>query len=579
MNMGIGTGRARVTLAVVALLATIVLGIGLRLVDPLSTPVIPAEDPYTHMAIVREHLRTGELEPLTVGAGLYPPGLHSFVAAVWVFTGADLYEIIRLGPVFFGAIGILGMALLLWRHVGPVGAFVGSLGYAVAPEVIFRTTMMSPTAQDLALLPFFLYALLEVSAGRLAWAAVAAPMSLFLVFAHPWLLGILAMMGVVFIAVSYLLPFTASVGERVTPLGLATAIAIVGGGLGLTFTSCNKKCGPGWIDLFPELATYTWLAWLFVLLAFAPLLILYNLRNTQANKFLTIKRERPVWWPVRVAASFAIAGLLGWATQIAFQQGMPPHVNLPRMIGLPILGLAAFAIIMIPFLPGRLSHLAAGLFAATYPFVIFNPLNSPYWSHRTAAFLSVSLMMLAGIAAAAITRWTAHAISASSKPNATARSARRYVAVFAAFLVAIACAGTVYAGTPDGYEGGWYRLYPECELEGLRGIAALADANPAAVVIVGGWQPKLVLSALTEDSYRIWYATAYYTDADKREEITVNLAHQGRPVIVVVERYLITDYADHTGFLQGDDWTPIGSWCANQGTGQARLLAYQTVNG
>lgn len=578
MNMGIGTGRARTTLAVAALLATVVLGIGLRLVDPLSSPVIPAEDPYTHMAIVREHLRTGELEPLTVGAGLYPPGLHSFLAAVWVFTGADLYEIIRLGPVFFGAIGILGMALLLWRHVGPVGALVGSLGYAVAPEVIFRTTMMSPTAQDLALLPFFLYALLEVTAGRLRWAAVAAPMSLFLVFAHPWLLGILAMMGVGFIALSYLLPFAASAGERVTPVGIATAIAIVGVGLGLTFTSCNKKCGPGWTDLFPALAGYSWLAWLFVLLSFAPLVILYNLRKTKAEKLLSIKRERPVWWPVRVAASFAIAGLLGWATQVAFQQGMPPHVNLPRMIGWPILGLAAFAMIMIPFLPGRLSHLAAGLFAATYPFVIFNPLNSPYWSHRTAAFLAVSLMMLAGIAAAAITRWTANAISAKSS-NPTVGARRRYAGVVAGFLVAIACAGTVYAGTPDGYEGGWYRLYPECELEGLRGIAAVADANPAAVIIVGGWQPKLVLSALTDDSYRIWYATAFYTDADKREEIVVNLAHQGRPVIVVIDRYLITDFPDSTGFVQGDDWQPIGSWCANQGTGQPRLLAYQTVSG
>ncbi len=578
--MGIGTARARVTLAVVALLATIVLGIGLRLVDPLSSPVIPGEDPYTHMAIVREHLRTGELEPLAAGAGLYPPGLHSFVAAVWVFTGADLYEIIRLGPVFFGAIGILGVALLLWRHVGPVGAFVGSLGYAVAPEVIFRTTMMSPTAQDLALLPFFLYALLELTAGRLAWTAVAAPMSLFLVFAHPWLLGILAMMGVVFVALSYLLPFTASAGERVTPRGIAAAIAVVGGGLGLTFTSCNKKCGPGWTDLFPDLAPYTWLAWLLVVLSFAPLVILYTLRKTQAERFLSIKRERPVRWPIRVAASVAIAGLLGWATQIAFQQGMPPHVDLPRMIGWPILGLAAFGIILIPFLPGRLSHLAAGLFAATYPFVIFNPLDSPYWSHRTAAFLAVSLMMLAGVAAAAITRWTANAISAHSHPNPTARSARRYVAVVAAFLVAIACAGTVYAGTPDGYEGGWYRLYPACELDGLRSIAALADANPAAVVIVGGWQPKLVLSALTEDSYRIWYETTFYTYADKRDETVGGLALQGRPVIVVVDRFLVTDYPDSTGFLEGEDWRPIGSWCGNQGTGQARLLAYETtVNG
>src|SRR5688572_26440747 len=86
MNVGTGTARLGATFGIAAIAAILALGVVLRLVDPLSSPVIPAEDPYTHMAIVREDLRTGELQPLTEGADLYPPGLHAFLAAVLVFS-------------------------------------------------------------------------------------------------------------------------------------------------------------------------------------------------------------------------------------------------------------------------------------------------------------------------------------------------------------------------------------------------------------------------------------------------------------------------------------------------------------
>lgn len=158
---------AAILLAVFGILAVTVAGVALRLDDPLSSPVVPAEDPYTHMALVREHLRDGSVEPLYESGTVYPPGMHSFVAATWVYTGVDLYELTRLGPALLGGIGILGVGLLLWRVEGPVAAFVGASAFAVAPEIIFRSSMLAPTALNLALLPFLFYCFLEILRGRL----------------------------------------------------------------------------------------------------------------------------------------------------------------------------------------------------------------------------------------------------------------------------------------------------------------------------------------------------------------------------------------------------------------------------
>lgn len=575
--MMLGILGVRAGLAIAALVATVLVGIILRLVDPLSSPVIVAEDPYTHMALIREHLRTGTMEPLAGVTTLYPPGLHAFLAAVWVFTGADLYDIIRLGPVVFGTIGIIGMALLLWRHGGPVAALVGSLGYAVAPEIIFRTTMMSPTAQDLAILPFLFYALLRIMEGRLAWTAVAAPTALFLVFAHPWLFGILAITGAIFLAFTFGLPFKRSTRAAVSLQGLAVTTAIIGGGLALTLTSCAGRCGPGWVDIDASLAGYQWLGWVLLILSFAPLAYLMMRRRKATQPLTANAADRTLPLLARIGISASIALVLGWATWAAVAQGMPPHVDLPRMIGWPILSLAVFAVVMVPFMPSRLAHLGAALFLATYPFVIFNPLNSPFWSHRTVAFLAVALMILCGLAAAAIARWTARAIVTHDEAATTPRrrSARPAIAVAAAFLVLFASAGSVYAATPDGYAGGWYRLYPPCEFQGLQEVASMADAAPETVVIMGAPEPKMVLAGLADNADRIWYWEPFFVSNESRADTAQDLANEGTPIIVVIDRYVEAELPGDTDFVEGPEWELIGSWCAGQGTGMPRLQAYQ----
>src|SRR5688572_3762692 len=69
--------RLVLPLVVLAVAGAAAWGIALRLVDPLSTDVIPAEDPYTHLALTREHLRDGSIDGLNGPGAPYPPGLHA----------------------------------------------------------------------------------------------------------------------------------------------------------------------------------------------------------------------------------------------------------------------------------------------------------------------------------------------------------------------------------------------------------------------------------------------------------------------------------------------------------------------
>jgi hypothetical protein len=571
-------------LATLAIASAVAVGFVLRLADPLSSPVIPAEDPYTHMALVREHLRTGSLDPLYPNSGLYPPGLHAFLAAAWAYSGVDLYQVVLLGPVFLGAIGVLGMALLLARNQGPLAGFVGALALAVAPEAIFRTNMMSPTALDLALLPFYLLALLELLKGRMGWLGVAAPMSLFFVFSHPWLFPILAMAGAAFVLLAWALPWPA----RFAPLswvGVAGALACVGAGLGLTLSTCGGLCGPGLRDVLtlPKDAFFSALPYFVILASLAPLALLANPRRRARVAAWRPGTPRPLW--VRLAASVLLCVALP-----ALRQGLPEYVDLPRMFGWPIVLLAFAALAMLPFVTSPAANVGAGLFAATYPFVIYNPLHSPFWPHRTAVFLGLGLVILTGVAAGAI----AHGIAVAWNALLARRARRKakdgaapaphlppagsYLALFLAVLaVPAVVGGAVYTGTPDGYEGGWYRMYPACEMDALREVAKAADADPAAIVMTGSWEAKLVVASLSSDASRVWYTQGFFTSPGTRDKLEGQFANHGHPVLVVVDRYLKTETPSaDTSFLDAPPYHSLGSWCTG-GTGQTRLQAYSNA--
>jgi hypothetical protein len=575
-------GRTRAGLAVAAVALAVALGAVLRLADPLSSPVVPAEDPYTHMALVREHLRTGDLDPLNGGEAVYPPGLHGFMAAAAVLTGADLYRLTLYGPVVLGAIGVLGVGILLWRTAGPVAGIVGALGLAVAPEAIFRTTMMSPTALDLAVLPFFLYALLRVLAGRLGWAGVAAPTAVFLALAHPWLLAILCAAGALFLLAALVLPWPAARGEPLSRMGAAACVAVLGGAFGVALAMPTFGFVlplPGGVELVP-------IGIAVGILALAPVALLALWPRARAwSRAQPVRRTHVL---VRVGLSAAIAATLLATVAVATRQGMPQFVDLPRMVGWPLLGLAFAALVALPFLSSPVANLAASIAAATLPFVLFNPLHSEFLPHRTAVFLGFALALLAGVAAGAAARAVSHAASraaqalgrarpgpAASTPWGTARPI--LLATLPALFVTMLLGGTVYAGTPDAYEGGWYRLYNACEMDAFRDLAAQADANPDALFVTGDWQAKLVLASMASDSRRVWYTGDAFSSAERRETLVAQADHDGRPLVLVVDRYLRVETPEaRTNFLTHDPWQPDGEWCANMGVPQPRVTAFTT---
>lgn len=563
----------------VAVVATVALGIILRLVDPLSTPVIPAEDPYTHMVLVKEHLRTGALESLNPNGGLYPPGMHAFLGALWVFSGVDLYQMFRFTPVLLGGIGVLMMGALLWRQAGPVAGFVGALGYAVAPEIIFRTTMMSPTALDLAIVPVFLYAALEIIEDDLRWLGVALPMAIFMVFAHPWLFGILAITGGVLAVLTILAPGSEHDTPRPSAIGVSLVLATVAGGLALSMSGCLGMCGPGFAGLLPGAFSAWWVTPAILAGGILPAVAIAVWPDRAKALFSLEDRTSRPWW-VRTLVAAGLAGALGAVTWPALQQGFPEHVTLVRMFGWPILAVAASAFVALPFLPNRAAHAGAALCVATYPFVIYNPLDSPFWPHRTSVFLGIGLVLLLGVASAALVRWSKRALATLGPASLASPSRRTAAAVLAvpALLIASLMGGAVYAGTPDGYEGGWYRLYEPCELDGFEQIADRIGDQPGAFVATGSWQSRLVLGSISDNASRVQAPHQFTTNEQARDRSIGHILNEHDRLYMVVDRHLSEEHptAD-TSFLDEDPWQEVDQWCdATHGVrAGVTLYAYQ----
>ncbi|HUR25612.1 MAG TPA: hypothetical protein VM327_06330 [Candidatus Thermoplasmatota archaeon] len=585
------TATLRTLVLTLAVVGAVLYGLSVRLEDPLSSPVVPAEDPYTHMALVREHLRDGKLDPLNADGTVYPPGMHALMAAILVYTGEDVYEVTRIGPAFFGALGLAGIAILLARFESLGAALAGVLALAIMPETIFRTTMMSPTAVDLALLPFFAFAILMTLQGRLAWAGPAAAIGAFLLFSHPWLFGILGVAGLSLVLLITVLPWPARFGPLITPWGLVAVVAIVGSGVALSLTGCWGGCGPGFRDVMEGAGSLLANLSIAVLLLSLTPLAIKALRPKAFNGLLPPQRaQTPFGARLLVSQALLIAVVaLVWA---ANSEGFPDQVDLPIMFGWPLLILGGLGLVVLPFRPTPGGHLGASLALATFPFVIFDPFHSPFWSHRTAVYFGIGLAILVAVAIASIIQGglaLARRLptgpvgpAVPGMPASPAPAAGRvapFVALSGIFLL-ICLAGGVYAATPDQYTGGWYRLYTECEFEGLSEVADVAEANPALLVITGTWQSKLVISGLADDAGRMWFKPDFFTDANERAKVVEMQQQKGQPILVVVDGLLPPpEHPDIDASFLNDTttWKVYSSWCSDGQTGDgagAALGAY-----
>jgi hypothetical protein len=567
--------RAVTALCLAAIASAVILGIGLRMQDPSSSKVIAAEDPYTHMALVREHLRTGSFQPLYVGGDLYPPGMHALLAAAWVYTGIDLEFLVRFAPVAIGALGLLAMAVLLRSLAGWTAAFVGTLALALAPEAIFRTTMLSPTALDLALVPILLLSLAQASLGRLPWAGIAALTTLFLVLSHPWVLPIVAVAGVGFLVLALAFPWRPTTAPALSGAGIALSIAIVGGGVALAMSGCQGLCG-GFGDVLgrganPDLAPAAWAT----LGASLIPLSWHLVHPASLQRVLDRTGRGPPSLAARVASSLGLAIILVGLTAIAARTGFPSFVNLPAMMGWPIIVLAAAGFVALPFVASPASHLGGAMAAVTLPLVIFNPLHSAFWPHRTAVYLILGAAILCGVAGEAAMRGLPRlGVWLRARWRSSARSIAAPGLAIMPMIVVATVGAAVYEGTPPAYPGGWYRLFSPCEYAGLQEVARAADAQPKALVISGDWQSKLVVAALASDASRAWYAPQFFTSSQWRQATLASAAHDGRPVIVIVDSIAQKNLHPDVSFLKPPTWTPVGSWCGSAGS--PSLASYQT---
>ncbi len=576
--------RAKLMVAVLASFAiggAIAFGVAERLNDPLSTSGVAAEDPYTHMILVRGHIRDGNLDAVFPGGTLYPPGMHAVLATTWVYTGLDLYDIFRVGPVVFGAIGILGIGIFVSRHAGLLAGSVAALATALAPEMIFRTTMMAPTAVDLALVPFLLAAGAETLRGHRTWGVATGAMLVFLVVSHPWMIAILGPLVLGWVLVGILGVSWQGKSVRIDPIGAVILLAVTGLSLIAAVTICWDECGLGFQDLVVARmeATLDRVSLFVGMACVAVAAALFALRH-QVDKAQAAMAEKKMPLVLRLAISGVLAVGLVLGTFPAVKAGMPEFVDLPRMYGWVLLGLAALATACLPFLKGRAALPLVGLAVITYPFVIYNPLDSPFWPHRTAAYLGIALVALAGIGAAAIVRvlqlgaeaWAKRAATRQRRGAATMAKSRIWsMGAIATLVGATVMAGTVYAATPLEYEEGWYRLYPDCEFEQLRRIAE--DAEPGTVIVAGSWQAKLVMGAFSDDGMDVWFSYEMFTRGDRRANTITGLGLEDRDFIMVTDRYLRTEQPRFdNSFLSEEPFEPLGSWCGD-GLQSARMSA------
>lgn len=554
----------------------VVLGVSLRLEDPLTDRVIPAEDPYNHMALVREHVRDGSLDALHTGGTVYPPGMHAYLAAVWGITGLELYDIFLLGPAFLGGLGIVGVALLAARLDGFAAAVVSAMAVAVAPETIFRTAMMSPTALDLAIVPFLMLALVEILRGRLAWLAVAVPIATFLIASHPWVLVLLCGAAATFVLLAVMAPWPSRRRVPISPHGFTLA----GGLLGATLAIATYVHG-GFSVLFtlPPYLDLGWVVLAILGLSSVPMIILWRKPEWLQRALQPSRKTVPLVWRI-AAVAVLLAGLVA-VTIPAFKIGMPENVNLPRMLGWPILILAAGGFVALPFVRGPLSYLATSLAGSTYLFVIYNPLQSPFWSHRTAVYFGIGAALLAGVAAAGVARAIARMLiarEATRKASPRGASALGWMVPMASVAVALSFGVTVLGASPVSYEGGWYRLYSDCEMEAFQGLADFAAEDANAVIVTGSWQPKLVLAALTPDASRVWAKESFFLSEDDRYQDLAHWKKTGAQVFVVVDTYARANFdTSERSFLNADPWKPWVSACQGSGGFDAPQLTVHTL--
>lgn len=549
-----------------ALIAILALGVNLRLKEPLSSPALGAEDPYTHVVFTKEALERGWFgDSWYLGTQMYPPGLHALTGILAPLSGLHIYDFARFAPVAFGALAILGTFLLASRLGGPSAGLAAALITAVMPEHIFRTNLFFPTALDLALVPAFLLLYWHAATSE-SWRGPSLAflaLSIALAFTHPWLVPLFVVPALV--AVSLTLARSgqpaATIARRLVVPGALAAIAAA-----FAMTSRWTDSGTAFSDFFAKLGPLSLLSRLSLPapVLFVVLLVILSgaiaVGIALACALAAARNHSPR--KLRIAAAIVIGIVLLLGVRILSRQPPPPDVNFGQMMGSVAIVLAVIGIMVALLMPTPLGDMGLAIGVLLYPLSAINVFQSPFWSSRTVAYLCVGAALLAGATIAAGVRLALGAIK-----NAQWRTTAAPVAVLASILLV---GGAVATHPANLYP--WYHLYNAEDFGAYQRTADAVGSDPNARIVTSTWQPALMVKTFMLPS-QARYSTEFFRDANVRA--TILAEHPGAPKYVIVDKYVTKDVqrrGGDFGFLNDGTWklvysTPSGSYKLYQWSG------------
>lgn len=235
-----------------ALAGVALLALALRLKDPLSTPILGAEDPYLFMERTWNLLQGWDIWD-------YPVPGFMYLMAPFAMLGPDVfYWTARLMPAVLGVVAVVGTFFLARHAAGPWPALAAATMVALMPEHIMRTNLLFPTALDLAVLPFLLLFALRAAEGA-AWAMVALPTVAFAFLGiHPWFVLLLLPPVGLFLLIQYVRthprPNRAHVGAGAATFAVVGVILLVNP-VWNPWTMLAERAWPRFLDILQHPST------------------------------------------------------------------------------------------------------------------------------------------------------------------------------------------------------------------------------------------------------------------------------------------------------------------------------------
>lgn len=427
-------------------------------------------EPFASPVIGAEdpYLHMAKAWDLVQGRGLptsYPPGFAVLLAPFALLGPVPFYLAARFLPPFLGVAEVLGVYLLCREHLRTPAAFTAATLVALMPENVFRTNLLFPTALDLAAIPFYLLLVLRAARGDRRAMAGAVALALALLAIHPWV-------------IVFLVPPTLAIGLLSMRSRRGRVVGLVALGLAAAGAAVFAFLPGAWNP--------------------AP-----SFLQNAGPRALELLRDPRTLFP------------------------LPVYVDPLGMLGAPALALAAVGAAAALIRRTTLGVAALVYALAIVPFVFVDWFDVWFIPHRSVAYLSLGLALLAALPVelmGALPEWELADVAGAG--------------VVCAFLVA-SLAPVAMQVEP------WYRLYDEDDYDAWRAL----DRRDPSLVVTGSWQAAAGYRAMTgEDAV---YNPQFFVDPAARAD---NLARH--PDLVV----LLDRHSDAAEVKPPGGFREIGRW-------------------